>query len=156
MFQPSHLVFEPRDARETLGLLWLILAAAGLTLVVRSVVRAIAVWHAGRRLLSAESRSLAGVAGVDEVVGFDGVSLAGVLHPRILIGAEVARTLTSAELDVAVAHERAHGEALDNVARWSLLCAPDFFGGSAGAVPSRSGVALKPRNFAGGCQGGAG
>src|SRR4051794_28438954 len=37
-----------------------------------------------------------------------------------------ARHLTGAELDLAIAHEVAHREAFDNLARWSMLCAPDF------------------------------
>jgi beta-lactamase regulating signal transducer with metallopeptidase domain len=130
VFLPSHLAFEPRDATETLGVVWLVLAGCGSVLVVRSVVRGERAWRAGRRLLSANRLRRTGAAGVRELEGFAGVSLAGVIHPQILIGAEVTRELTPAELDVAVAHERAHGDALDNLTRWFILCAPDFFGGS--------------------------
>jgi beta-lactamase regulating signal transducer with metallopeptidase domain len=68
--------------------------------------------------------------GAREVEGFSGVSLAGVIAPRILIGRDVVRELTPAELDVAIAHELAHREAFDNLVRWAMLCAPDFFGHS--------------------------
>jgi beta-lactamase regulating signal transducer with metallopeptidase domain len=87
-------------------------------------------WRAGRELLSASHCSALISAGVYEVEGIPGVSLAGVFKPRVLIGPEVARELTSAELDVAIAHELAHRDAGDNVTRASMMCAPDFFGGS--------------------------
>jgi beta-lactamase regulating signal transducer with metallopeptidase domain len=133
VFLPSHLLLEPRDAAETLGILWLVLATSGALLLTRSAVRAWRTWRIGRRLLSATHQRAGGAAGVHELEGFAGVSLAGVLHPRILIGAEVTRELTPAELEVAVAHERAHGDAFDNLTRWLILCAPDFFGGSSRA-----------------------
>jgi hypothetical protein len=117
VFLPSHLALERRDAGETLGVVWLVLAACGSVLVVRSVRRAEGAWRTGRRLLSASNLRGTGDAGVHELEGFAGVSLAGVIHPRILIGADVTRELTPAELDVAVAHERAHGDALDNLTR---------------------------------------
>ena len=55
------------------------------------------------------------------------------IRPRILIGPAVAQELSSAELEVAVAHELAHRQAFDNLARWAMLCAPDFFGISGAA-----------------------
>lgn len=133
VFLPSHLLFEPRDANEHLGAVWYVLAAAGLLLLLRSAMRAAAVWRAGRRLLSAGSHSGKSAAGLHEVEGIPGVSLAGVFRPRILIGPRLARELTTAELELAVAHERAHGEALDNLTRWWILCGPDFLAGSARA-----------------------
>lgn len=130
IFLPTHLVLEPADAKESLGLLWYLLAASGACLLGRSAVRAISLWRAGRALLSSAHRSVPGVAGVYEVEGIAGVSLAGVFKSRIVIGPDVARELTSAELEIAIAHELAHREARDNVTRASMLCAPDFFGGS--------------------------
>jgi hypothetical protein len=130
IFLPTHLVLEPAEANESLGLLWYLLAAGGAFLLGRSATRALSLWRAGGELLSAGSRPAPGFAGVHEVEGIPGVSLAGVFKPRILIGREVARELSSAELEVAIAHELAHRDACDNVARASMLCAPDFFGGS--------------------------
>lgn len=130
IFLPTHLVLEPAEANESLGLLWYLLAGCGTFLLGRSATRAISLWRAGRELLAAGSRPAPGFAGVHEVEGIPGVSLAGVFKPRILIGREVARELSSAELEVAIAHELAHRDACDNIARASMLCAPDFFGGS--------------------------
>jgi hypothetical protein len=44
------------------------------------------------------------------------------------MGGQVAASLTRAELDVAIAHEIAHRSAVDNLKRWAIYCAPDFFG----------------------------
>jgi beta-lactamase regulating signal transducer with metallopeptidase domain len=133
MFLPSHLLFEPRDANETLGLLWYGLSMAGAFLLVRSALRAGEVWRRGRQLRRVEHRADPELAGARQVEGFSGVSLAGVISPRILIGPDVVRELTPAELDVAIAHELAHRDAFDNLVRWAMLCAPDFFGHSARA-----------------------
>jgi hypothetical protein len=130
IFLPTHLVLEPAEANESLGLLWYVLAAAGAFLLGRSATRALFLWRAGRELLSGVSRPAPGSGSVHEVEGMPGLSLAGVLKPRILIGREAARELSSAELEVAIAHELAHRDARDNIARASMLCAPDFFGGS--------------------------
>jgi hypothetical protein len=129
LFMPSHWAFEPRDANETLGLAWYALASAGLLLLIRSAARALAILRTGRWLRLAERPSTVSFADVYEVDGFRGVSLAGVFRTRILIGPSVARQLSSGELEVAVAHELAHRDAFDNLARWGLVCAPAFFGG---------------------------
>ena len=60
-----------------------------------------------------------------------GISLAGILNPRILIGPRIVAELSGPELDVAIAHEVAHLHAFDNFSRWCMLCAPDFLSGSA-------------------------
>jgi len=133
LFLPSHWLLEPRDANETLGLAWYALALAGLWVLVRSSARALAIVRTGRQLRIGERRATVDIAEVHEVDGLGGVSLAGVFRPRILIGPSIARELSSAELEVAVAHELAHRQAFDNVARWAMVCAPDFFGGSRAA-----------------------
>jgi len=133
LFLPSHWALEPRDANETLGLAWYAVAFAGLLLLLRSSVRALEVFRTGQCLRIGERRSTVHAADVHEVDGLRGLSLAGVFRPRILIGPSVARELSLAELEVAVAHELAHRQAFDNLARWAMLCAPDFFGSSRAA-----------------------
>jgi hypothetical protein len=128
MFLPSHFVFEPRDASETIGLLWYLLAAGGGALLARSSVTAWRIWRAGRLLQHVRRRASVPAIEVSEIDGLAGVSLAGVIKPRILIGRDVARELSPAELDVAIAHELAHRDARDNLARGLMLCAPDFLG----------------------------
>jgi beta-lactamase regulating signal transducer with metallopeptidase domain len=63
-----------------------------------------------------------------EVPGLRGVALAGIVHPRVLVGTGARRVLTSAELDLAVAHELAHQRAGDNLSRALIRCAPDVLG----------------------------
>lgn len=133
MFLPAHVMLEPRDAHESLGIVWYGLAAAGAFLVVRSAARARRLWRLGRQLRQGERSAVSLPSGVVEVPGHPGVSLAGVIRPRIVIGPEVVRELTPAELDLAIAHELAHRDAFDNLARWSIACAPDWFGSSARA-----------------------
>jgi hypothetical protein len=128
MFLPSHWALEPRDANETLGLAWYGLAVAGALLLARSAACAASVATTGRRLRAGERRADVAIADVHEVDGVSGVSLAGVFRTRVLIGPTVARHLSAAELDVAIAHELAHRAAFDNLARWGMRCAPDFLG----------------------------
>jgi hypothetical protein len=132
MFLPAHWRLEPIDARESFGFVLSALALAGGSLLVRGAARARSVARAARKLRACERLARADSAlpgaGLYEVQGLPGVSLAGVLRPRILVGAAAARDLSGAELDVAVAHELAHRGALDNVKRFAMFCAPDLFG----------------------------
>lgn len=128
LFLPSHWAMEPRDANETLGLAWYGLAAAGALLLGRSAACAVSVAKTGRRLRVGERRAAVAIVDVHEVGGVSGVSLAGVVRTRVVIGPEVASCLSAAELEVAVAHELAHRDAFDNLARWGIRCAPDLLG----------------------------
>jgi hypothetical protein len=132
MFVPAHWRFEPRDSSETFGIVLSALASAGAFMLVRGAARALSVARAGRTLRAAGLLSpidAAHHAGeVYEVPGLSGVSLAGVLRTRILVGPVVTRQLSSAELAVAVDHELAHRSAFDNLKRFAMFCAPDVFG----------------------------
>lgn len=137
VFVPGHWRLEPSEPQESFGLVLYLLAAAGLVLLLRSVGRLAAVARAGWRLRACarlpQVTSKGSDAPIHEVRGLAGVSLVGVLRPRILVGATVVRELTPAELDVALAHEQAHRGACDNLKRCLMFCAPDFFGGSRAA-----------------------
>lgn len=138
IFMPAHWRFEPRGLDETFGIAVYLLAAAGALLILRSLSRVASVARAGWHLractaLPRIASEGAGTTEVFEVPGLAGVSLAGVVRPRILVGPAVRHTLTEAELDAAVAHEMAHRAAGDNVKRFVMFCAPDFVGGSAAA-----------------------
>lgn len=130
LFVPVHWMLEPAAAKESLGMIFLCAAVAGLALVVRSAVRVVAVGRAGAAI-AALARSARNGRDPIEVPGLQGVSLAGVLRTRILVGSEARATLTSEELDVAIAHERAHRRSWDNLKRSAMFCAPDLFGWSA-------------------------
>jgi len=131
MFVPSQWAFEPRDAEETFGLVWYALAMVGATLLAKSVVRAVSIARVSRQFRLNEQAGTLGRADVREVHDLPGVSLAGILRPRILVNSRVAEDLSAAELDVAIAHEVAHRDAFDNFTRWAFVCAPDLLGGSA-------------------------
>ena len=128
IFLPSHWAMEPRDANETLGLAWYGLAAAGAWLLGRSAACAASVARTGRRLRAGARRAAVAIADVHEVDGVSGVSLAGLFRTRVLIGPAITGCLSAAELEVAVAHELAHRDAFDNLARWGMRCAPDVLG----------------------------
>ena len=65
-----------------------------------------------------------------EVPLLPGIALAGIMRPRILVGAPARRLLSEDELDVALAHELAHQQNGDNLTRVLMRCTPDFLGGT--------------------------
>lgn len=127
-FLPAHWRFEPADARESFGVLVWLLGVVGAALMTRATYRALRILHAGWGLRACSTlRELRPWERAWEVPGLNGVSLAGVVRTRVLVGSTVRQTLTDAELEVAVAHEIAHRRALDNLKRFALLCVPDLF-----------------------------
>jgi len=130
LFMPAHLWLEPAKADERIGFVPMILAVSGLFLLVRAAFRSARAIRRSVRLAAVTPRRELRRGGVQllEVPGLRGVALAGIFRPRILIGTRARRVLTSAELDLAVAHEQAHRQAGDNLSRALMLCAPDFLG----------------------------
>jgi len=131
MFLPAQWALEPRDSVETLGLALNALAIAGAALLLRSAWRAITVARASHWARAGSRPCRRGTPNTYVVDSLPGVSLAGVVRPRILIGRTVKSLLSRDELEVALAHELAHRDAFDNLARWCMFCAPDFLVGSA-------------------------
>jgi Zn-dependent protease with chaperone function len=117
MFAPGHWRLEPVGSDESFGVVVYAAAALGFAIVCLSAWRGARLVRAGRVLLRREPP----VAGV---------SLAGIVRTRILVGREVLTRLTPGELDVAIAHERAHRTACDNLKRFAIACAPDLLGAS--------------------------
>ena len=135
MFLPAQWALEPRDAVETTGFALNAMATAGAALLLRSAWRAMAVARASHWVRAGSRPYRLGTPNTYVVDALPGVSLAGIVRPRILIGRSVKSLLSRAELEVAVAHELAHRDAFDNLARWCMFCAPDFLVGS--SVASR-------------------
>jgi beta-lactamase regulating signal transducer with metallopeptidase domain len=135
LFLPAHAWLEPDRTDERIGVVPLTLAGLGLALLLLSVLRWVAAMRATSRLTALPpSRELReGRTRLREVRGLRGITLAGIVRPRILIGARARQVLTPAELDLAVAHERAHQHARDNLSRILMHCAPDFLGWSPAA-----------------------
>jgi len=115
LFVPGHWQLEPDAPGEGFGLVVYALAMVGLAILGLSIGRGARLVRAGHVLMRRDPP----VAGV---------SLAGIVRPRILVGPGVMDCLTPAELDVAIAHERAHRQACDNLKRFAMACAPDVFG----------------------------
>ena len=132
MFLPAHWRFERADSDETFGVVLGALALLGLALVGRSLLRAYSLLRTDLQLdarLTALTRQLGTPRGIAfEVTGLAGVSLAGILRPKILVGSRALAALTPAELEVAISHEVAHQRSLDNLKRFLICCAPDVFG----------------------------
>jgi beta-lactamase regulating signal transducer with metallopeptidase domain len=132
MFLPAHWRFERADSDERFGVVLGALALLGLGLVGRSLLRAYSLLRTDMQLdarLTALTRQLGTPRGIAfEVTGLAGVSLAGILRPKILVGSRALAALTPAELEVAISHEVAHQRSLDNLKRFLICCAPDVFG----------------------------
>jgi hypothetical protein len=134
IFAPGHIRLEPNESEESFGVVIAVLALTGLAILGRSTWRMLQVMAAARRVRRWLHLPISTTAGnAWQVDGFSGVSLAGIIRPRILIGSEARQLLTNEELEAAVAHEAAHRSAFDNVKRCVMFCAPDLFGWSATA-----------------------
>jgi len=130
LFLPAHAWLEPVRGDERIGAIPLGLAALGLALLLAALGRG-----AGAiRTIAHLTGSLPGRrlpddrAPLREVQGYGGITLAGIIRPKILIGTRARQVLTRAELALAVAHEHAHLQARDNLSRMLIHCAPDFLG----------------------------
>jgi beta-lactamase regulating signal transducer with metallopeptidase domain len=134
LFLPSHWLYEPAENDEAFGIAMSMVAALGVALLARAAWRAIHVVSQDLRVSSLTRRSATPLdGGAYKVRGLQGVLLAGVLRPTILVGSATVEALTPAELDAAIAHEIAHQRARDNLKRFLLHCAPDVFGWSRAA-----------------------
>ena len=134
VFLPAHWSFEPPDTEESFGVVLAGTATLGLLLILHAGWRAIRAGFAGHRFAEIARRAARQVDpdGVDhqvlELKGLRGISLAGIWQPKIFIGPEALAALTPTELDLAIAHEIAHRRSNDNLKRFAMCCAPDFFG----------------------------
>ena len=129
VFLPAHVRFEPAERDESFGAVLGIAAAVGLSVVLAAGWRAMRAGVTGRRFAALVER--AGKVeshGTFEVGGVSGISLTGIWRPMILVGAEARAALTPAELELAICHEIAHRQSLDNLKRFLMYAAPDLFG----------------------------
>jgi hypothetical protein len=114
---PSYLWFEPETGLEQIGLFCVGAALTGAWLCAAGIARgAQAVAGTARRLRRYEAACV-----TDAPV----VMLAGIFRPRLVVSRGVRNLLTTQQLAVALRHERAHGEAHDNLKRLLILLTPD-------------------------------
>ena len=130
---PAYLLYEPADAGEPLTLSLAVVAGAAVTLMVLGGVRAALALFATAALVrrwmrSAEPVALPGapVAAYRVRDGFPVFAVVGLRRARLFVSAQVLDALTPAELAAAVAHERSHLDAGDNLKRLIMRAAPDL------------------------------
>ncbi len=114
---PSYFWLEPADSTERIGSICLAAAVLGA-----------AAWsHAIARVVRAAIRSRQYLRSCEHAIESDApvLLLAGVFHARLVVSRGVRRALTADQLAVALRHERAHGDAHDNLKRLLLLLTPD-------------------------------
>ena len=128
---PVFLALEPRDTRETPGLILLALAAVGALLAAGVVRRAVASCAATQRL----RRTLCDAGGPFAHAGarmpavavdapFPIVAVIGWWRPRLIVARRVLSECPERELHAMIAHERAHVAARDNLRRLLMAIGP--------------------------------
>jgi hypothetical protein len=128
IFLPVHWSYEPADADEDFGIVIRMLALSTATLFAWSGWRAIRALRASARYCARAAGSAVGSLGSALVTtGLYGITLAGVIRTRVLVGEAARARLTAGELETAIAHERAQQRAHDNLKRFLMFCVPDLF-----------------------------
>ena len=132
---PIFLAYEPRESDEALSRTLIVLAAAGVAIVMRAAWRAIAAWRAteavrrewlarGRRLTAADGFETAlPLFAIDE--SFPTVAVIGVSRPTLFVSERVLRECTADEVRVMLRHEAAHVAVGDNLKRFAIRACPD-------------------------------
>ncbi len=130
---PAYLAHEPWGIDEPLGSILLGLACLGVVLLLwgggraaRAVLatrRLRVTWQKGARPIEIPGAP-ASVFLLDHPLPV--VSVVGFRHPRLFIAEQVLGVFTRAELQAALAHERGHMDARDNVKRLAFEACPDW------------------------------
>jgi beta-lactamase regulating signal transducer with metallopeptidase domain len=129
---PSYVIMEPAHTQEVVGPKLLLFAAASAAGVLLALWRVAGTWGATRRF----EREWMSRAERVEVEGarmpaysirhrFPVIAVVGVLRPRLFIASQVFEELTAGELAAALAHERGHVAARDNLKRALLRASED-------------------------------
>lgn len=125
VFLPAQWQWEPARVNESAGYSIVALAAGGAALLLitfrralRDTLATLAVVKHWQRAAREDTRRTASDLPVLVVPDRSpGMSLAGVLRPRVFVAKDVRAELTAEELDVSLAHEAAHARAADNLKR---------------------------------------
>lgn len=132
LVQLAFWVFEPAHDGEHTGAPLLLLAAAGVGIVALAAARTWQAWWATRTLIRAWRASGAAPADVPGWPGpawavettFPVVAVAGVRTAELFVSSGVLGACSPDELEVIVAHERAHLAGRDNMTRMLFLATP--------------------------------
>jgi Zn-dependent protease with chaperone function len=107
---PGYLRYEPPSTLEEVGAACVFAAICGIVLASMALFRAARATCASRRYRIEE-----------------GIALAGIVHPRLLISERARRELSAEQFEAALAHEHAHRRSMDNLKRLLMLLAPALF-----------------------------
>ena len=127
---PAWLTQEPREGDERAGPVLLLLASAGVLLVLLRLGAALRDQIRTQQTVrewTAAGRPLLGLplAATHFPHDFPVAALSGFLRPRLLLADRLLLALSPEELEAVVAHELSHLEARDNLKRLLLRAAPD-------------------------------
>jgi Zn-dependent protease with chaperone function len=129
---PAYLLHEPHDTGERVGAKLLLLAALSAAGVLLACWRIARTWLATRRLVRDWMRHAEPVATEGASIpayrirhSFPVIAVIGVLRPRLFIAGQIFDALTPGEFSSALAHERGHVEARDNLKRAVLQAGQD-------------------------------
>lgn len=129
---PAYLMHEPPNTDEEVGVKLLLLSAASACGVLLAFWRVARTWLSTRRLARdwmrhAEPFAAEGVRVPAYRIShrFPVIAVIGVLRPRLFIASQIFDALSDGELASALAHERGHVEARDNLRRAVLQAAQD-------------------------------
>jgi Zn-dependent protease with chaperone function len=129
---PAYILHEPHDTEEEVGAKLMLLSAVSAGGVLWAFWRVARTWLATRRLVRdwmrhAEPFAAEGVPAPAYRIRhrFPVIAVIGVLRPRLFIASHLLDALTPGELAAALAHERGHVEARDNLKRALLQAGQD-------------------------------
>lgn len=129
---PSYLWLETNESTERVGLACCALALLGALVCAASAIRAVRrvldSWRGARECRRAElARPTADSLPITILASEAPIlALTGFVRPRVIVSRLVLDSLSPEELDAAIAHERAHGRARDNLKRMALAFAPEI------------------------------
>lgn len=136
LVMPAYLVFEPADTGESLTVPLAVLASTALALLATALFRGARAMALTSALVRGWMRDAQPVTLPGSPVpvykvrdGFPAFSVVGLHRPRMYVSARVLDALTPGEVAAAVAHERAHLSAGDNLKRLLMRSCPDMLAG---------------------------
>lgn len=129
---PAYVLLEPTHTNEVVGLKLFLFASASVAGVLLALWRVAGTWRATRRferewMSHAEPVIVEGMQTPAYRIRhrFPVIAVVGVLRPRLFIASQIFEELTPEELSAALAHERGHVEARDNLKRALLRASED-------------------------------
>ena len=132
LLAPSYIALEPTATTETVSTKLAALAVISAIGIALALWRGFASWRATRHLIAdwldhAEPLKIEGVRIPAYRIRhpFPVIAIVGALRPRLFIASQIFDTLNDEELAAAVAHERGHLSAFDNLKRATLRACRD-------------------------------